>query len=259
MAELLRGWGARAADRQGVRRSRPGYGAARAVGLGLGAVLVSGSAVSMAPSMLVQDATETLEMPAAMASMTSLTVRAPRGDVTVTELGAGGQPQVAVDTWWTLNRPSAALQDHGDGSWTLQAHCEGANLGRCGIGLSVLVPEGTDLTVIGTLGDVAVTSTGAVDVRSTTGNLSVAGAPTVVSATSTFGDVLVDSGVAPRSVTVRSTAGNIDVLLPRSQDYDVLAQTTHGDRSVTLPVRSGAPHTVTARSTFGSLDLAPTG
>lgn len=259
MGDLMRGWRAQAAGRQAVRRSRSGYGAARAVGLGLAAVLAMTSAVSVAPSMLVQDAIETLDVPAGMASMTSVTVHAPLGDVTVAEVGDGSQPQVVVDKGWTLAEPTASLVDHGDGSWTLTTECEGANLGRCHAGVDLLVPEGTDVTVIGSLGDVEVRSSGAVDARSSAGNITVQGSPTVVSARTTFGNVRVGSTRAPEAVTVSSTAGDIDILLPRTEAYDVLAETTHGERSVTLPTRSGAPHTVTARSTFGNVDLAPSG
>lgn len=259
MAEVLGGWKERAAARQAVRRSRSGYAALRAVGLGLGVLLATASAASMAPSMLVQKDSEALSVPPSASAMTSLTIRAPRGDVTVAEAGADGRPQVLVEKRWTLNEPSADLTDNGDGSWTLGTDCTEPNLGSCQAGLDVLVPAGTDVTVIGSLGNVEVSSTGAVDARSAAGDVTVEGSPTAISATTAMGDVRVESGVAPASVTVRSTAGDIDVLLPRSADYDVLAETDHGERSVTLPTRRGAPHTVSARTTFGNLDLAPTG
>lgn len=259
MAEVLSGWKQRAAARQAVRRSGSGYAALRAVGLGLGAVLATVSAASMAPSMLVQQDSEALAVPPSASAMTSLTIRAPRGDVTVAEAGADGRPQVLFDKRWTLNEPSAELTDNGDGSWSLATECTEPNLGSCEAGLDVLVPAGTDVTVIGSLGDVDVRLTGVVDVRSAAGDITVEGSPTEISATTAMGNIHVESGVAPASVTVRSTAGDIDLLLPRSADYDVLAETDHGDRSVTLPTRSGAPHTVSARTTFGNVDLAPTG
>lgn len=260
MAEVLRGWGRRAAARQTVRRSRPGYGALRAVGLGLSAVLITASAASMAPPMLLQEQTQTLDVPSAMASMSSLTIQAPRGDVSVAEVGAGGAPQVSVDKGWTLNEPGVGLVDHGDGSWTLSSECEDSNLGQCWAGVDVLVPVGTDVTIDATFGDVDVETTGVVDAKSTSGNITVEGRPEQVSAATTFGDVEVDTGDhAPETVEVRSTAGNIDVRLPRSQDYSVLAETTHGERNVTLPTRADAPHTVTARTTFGNVSLTPTG
>lgn len=260
MPEAMSGWRAGAATRQAVRRSRSGYAALRVLGLGLGGVLVAGAGLSIAPSMLLQDGTEPLDLPASMASMTSLTVRTPVGDVAVAEVGADGRPQVLVDKEWTLTEPGVSLDDHGDGRWTLTTSCEGSNLGRCTAGVDVLVPEGTDVTVVGTFGDVDVRSTGEVDVRSTAGDVVVEGRPEQVSVSTTVGEVLVDTGDhAPETVTVRSTAGNIDVLLPRSQEYDVLAETNHGTRSVTLPTTSGAPHTVTARTTFGHLEIAPSG
>lgn len=260
MAELLTGWRERAAARQAVRRSRSGYAALRAVGLGLGAVLLAGSAASVAPSMLIQAHTQPLDVPSSMASMTSLTVTSPRGDVAVAEVGEGGRPQVVIDKGWTLNEPGVGLTDHGDGSWTLSSSCEGGNLGHCWAGVDMLVPEGTDVTVVATFGDVDVRSSGTVDARSTSGDITVEGRPESVAVLTTFGQVLVDSAEhAPGSVEVRTTAGDIDVRLPRSQEYAVLAETTHGERTVTLPTRAGAPHTVTARTTFGNLDVVPAG
>ena len=252
--------GALAGERRVVRTSRPGYAALRAVGLALGSVLVVGSAISTTPSMLRQD---TLTQHALPGDLTSLSIKAPRGDVQVSEVGEAGkgiEPQAWVATSWTLAEPEVELVDLGEGSWSLSARCIGNNFGSCSADLEVQVPAGAQVEVVGTFGDVDVRTDGAVDVRTTGGDILVDGRPSSVAATTTFGDVSVTvADEAPSAVSVRTTTGDVQVTVPRSGTYEVLAQTAQGERQVSVPTQDGAPHTVTVQTTLGDVTVAPSG
>lgn len=250
----------RAADvleRRATRGSRPGYAVARAVGGSLAALLIAGSAVSLVPTTLEQQASEVGSLPE---RITGLVVDSPRGDVVVTEIADGSPqtPSVQLATAWTLNEPQLTVEDD-DGRVTLGTRCPGLNFGRCEADLEVSVPAGIPVRVVTNLGDIHVSSTGVVDARADLGDVQVRGRPTSVTASSDLGDVTLDVAAAPDDVAVTASLGDVRVVLPGGEGYAVDATTDLGDRSVQVPSDPAAPHTVTVRSSLGNVEVVPRG
>lgn len=242
-------------ERRAVRGSRPGYAAARAVGGGLGGLLVAGSAFSLVSTTLHQEGGESAELPE---QITRLVVEAPRGDVDVTEIAAGSaaRPQARLSSDWVFTEPTMTVEDDG-GEVTLTARCQGSNLGRCITDLEVQVPAGTPVLVSTQYGDIDVTSTSTVDARTSAGDVQVRGRPTTVRVETSAGEVTVDAAAAPDDVTVTTSLGDVHLTLPVTEDYAVTTRTNLGEQQVTVPVDPAAPHTVDIRSSVGDITVRP--
>ena len=245
----------RRAERAVVRASRPGYAALRVVALSAAGLLLVGSGAAALPGMLQQQADVEMALPA---QLTRLTIESPRGDVRVRE-ARGDRPAVAdLNLGWTLHQPQPQLVDEGDGAWRLTAQCEENNLGRCWVDMDVVVPDGAAVDVQSTFGAVRTDTTGDLDVRTTTGDIRVEGSPGRVQASTTFGDVrLTTRQDAPESVSVQTSAGDIDVEVPGDQSYQVDADSKLGKERVAVQQAAGARHTLTLDSEFGDIDVTP--
>lgn len=243
-----------------VRGSRPGYAVLRAAGAVLAALVVGGSALSLAPEMAHQEQTTVAALDAgqvqALEAGGVVRVEGVRGDVRVREAD-GEEPRVVSDAQWSFTEPTLTVRTDPDGQVVVSAPCSTHVLERCQADLEVVVPVGTDFDIRSTFGDIAVGSTGQVTVQATGGHVTLDGAPVRATVRTTFGDVSVGASQPPELVDVTTTFGSVRVSLPRGQAYAVTAETTQGTREVTVPEDTAAPHTVRVRSTFGDVRVTP--
>lgn len=235
------------------RSARSSYRGLRVVGVVITLLLVLGGATSTAPEMLRQQGTDEMALPS---GMTALTLEAPRGDVEVREVLAGESPRLESRSTWTMSRPEVVTTEGEDGTVRAEAPCSGGNLGVCSVDLVAWVPAGTDVQVSTGFGDVDVTTSGAVVVEGTGGNITVDGSPTEASLSATLGDVDFRSSVAPDRVRIRSTLGAVAVQVP-AEAYAVSTDSSQGSVSIDPDVRrdADAPHTLDIETTLGDIDI----
>jgi hypothetical protein len=236
--------------------------------------LVAGGAVSAAAELVIQskDTTHTFT-----GSFTSLSVNVD-GDVTV-QAGPTGQITVATHQVWSFVRPTISETLHGD-RLTIKATCNGISIGECGNSERLTVPAGVALDVESSDSNVTVDGiSGALNLYSSDGDVSVSNdsgplqlssddgnvqgtdlSSSVVTASSTDGDVNLKFTTPPRSVTATSSDGNVAVGLPRgSVSYQVSASSDDGNRSVNVHTDSTSNHRISVDSNDGDVSVSYSG
>ena len=243
-----------------------------AIGLALVVTLavIAGGAVSAATELVIQtkDTSHTFN-----GSFTSLSVHVD-GAVTV-QAGPTGQITVATHQVWSLVRPAISETLQGD-RLTVNATCSGVVIGQCGSSERLTVPAGVALdvdssdanvTVDGISGDLNLHSgDGDVSVSNDSGRLRLSSdngdvqgsdlSASIVTASSTDGDVDLIFTSAPRSVTGTSSNGNVEVGLPRvPAPYLVSASSDNGIRSVDVHTDSTSDRRISVASDDGDVSV----
>ncbi|ONI68030.1 hypothetical protein BWI15_33795 [Kribbella sp. ALI-6-A] len=220
--------------------------------------------------------------------ISTLRLDSPDSDVTV-QVGDGSETTVQEKRkYWLLKRDTGfsvdgdTLKLDGDCGW----HCRADYV--------VTVPRGTKVTGDNGSGDLSISGTGAIDLKSRSGEVEVSDVAGDVKLDLTSGDVQVDrltgrlevqstsgdieaSGLKGGPVTVRTTSGDLNVDL--AEPNDVTADVTSGDVEVSAPsgayrieteTRSGevdnelgdtstADHTIRATTVSGDVELTARG
>ncbi|MGD9986154.1 DUF4097 family beta strand repeat-containing protein [Pseudonocardia sp.] len=255
------------------RRPHPALVAAAVVVVLVAAVAGVGQLLGSAVhSTTVTDATYTLASP-------RLAVTTNSGDITVV---AGDDDAVHVRTQARHGlAPPDLVARSGPTGLLLDSRCNGFLGDFCQVSYTVAVPRTASLMVTGGVGDVVVRDLdGRVDVDNTAGDVLLTGlggdvtVRTVsgdvvatglrsgsVLAETTTGDVSVAGAVAPRSVTARSTVGDIDLAVPGTRSYRVDLGPGSGPGSgqtrVLVPVDPTATATLSATSDHGDVTVRP--
>ena len=172
--------------------------------------------------------------------------------------GAGSRTQIRRVVSWSLGRPTVSQRRHGD-RLVVRSSCP-ISFGRgCGGTLRLAVPAATEvradvsgasITVGGMSGVLVLTSSAG----------SVRGRGLVspdVTASSSAGSVSLTFAVPPRRVSTESSAGSVQVLVPRgSETYRVDASSSAGSSKVSVRTDPGSSRTIKARSSAGSVRVA---
>ncbi|MGH3318832.1 MAG: DUF4097 family beta strand repeat-containing protein [Streptosporangiaceae bacterium] len=159
---------------------------------------------------------------------------------------------------------------------TLRGHCGGPFQTQCDISVSIAVPEDVAVDLTTSSGDVSATgvagpatlSTSSGDVESrdvggpltmTTSSGDVVGAglhPARVTATTSSGDVKLGFVTRPRHVQGHTSSGDVTVEVPSgSQTYNVTADTHSGDREVRVRTDPASPRSIEARTSSGDVTV----
>jgi hypothetical protein len=126
---------------------------------------------------------------------------------------------------------------------------------RCQVDYRIEVPAGTAVKIDADAGTVVVTDiTGALTVTSAAGTVRGTGLAGATKVDSDAGSVDLTYAEAPPSVDITSDAGRVTVRLPEGR-YAVDAQVSAGHRSVEVPTDPTSPHTITVRSSAGSVEI----
>ena len=176
-------------------------------------------------------------------------------------LAAGEQASVQQELRWTGDaRPRVEHRLDG-GTLRITVRCPDDGDEDCQAGLVVTVPAQASARAEVAAGGIEVAGlTGEQDLRSSAGSVTGTGlGPGAVSANSSAGGVDLTFTAAAPEVTAESSAGSVDVRVPAGPVYDVTAETTAGSARIEVPDQPGADHRVTARSSAGSVSVAPAG
>ena len=235
--------------------SSPGIVAMRVVGGLVAATLVLGATGGVVAGFFRQSRTQTHEY---AQPVTSVTVAATTGSITVRPGAAGAPVRVTSELSWSFGA-ATSVESVSGGRLDVRAECSNSVVGLCTVGYDITVPPGVTLalgTHTGTIeasgltGDVrATTHTGSVE-------LSDLRSQHVEASTST-GSVQVTFATAPQSVTADTSTGSVEVALPGGVTYDVSADTSTGSTDVTVPVDPASGRRVRAHTSTGSVEVHP--
>jgi hypothetical protein len=178
--------------------------------------------------------------------ISTVRLESPDSDVTV-QVGDVSETTVQEKRkYWLLKRDTGFSVD--DGTLKLDGNCGW----HCRADYVVTVPRGTKVTGDNGSGDLKLSGTGAVDLKSRSGDIEVSDVAGDVKLDLTSGDVQVDR-LAGR-LDVRSTSGDIEAR--ELKGGAVTVRTTSGDLNIDL----AEPNDVTADVTSGDIEVsAPSG
>jgi hypothetical protein len=170
--------------------------------------------------------------------------------------GPDGAVNVKQRLQWDGAKPQVTVAVDGD-TLRVTARCPPED-NRCEVNFTITLPAATAVD--------ATTGAGAVRAAQLSGDqrlVTSAGGVTAadmraktVDARTTAGIVELSFAQAPQSVTAESTAGSVEVTVPRDGTrYRVEAGTTAGQRTVDVATDSTSQHVISAQSTAGSVTV----
>jgi hypothetical protein len=210
----------------------------------------------------------------APAAAKSLTVTSSGGQLLIK--GSANAPATVTGTGdYSLVRPEVTKRSDAGGG-TLDYHC-GFPVGDCGLNATIAAPAalpvtartgGGDVDVIDTAGPLSLsTGGGDIDASNPSGPLSLStdggnillahtGSATVT-ATSGGGDIEIYFSSVPADVRVRTSGGNITLVLPRgTTQYNVTAHTDGGTVSDGIPQNSSSRNVITTATGGGDITIS---
>lgn len=181
----------------------------RAVGGSLALLLVLTVGAAAVAQMVRQTEEFTYALPE---DVSLLELRNDVGAITVRAVAEGEEPQVLARAQSSFRDPRIT----GEGT-AYRGRCPAPTwVDTCEVEWEVRVPEGTEVTVRSAVGQINLTGlAGRVTARNSVGDIVLSdSASTHLQLDASVGDVLVDSAVAPESVTAGSSVGDVRVLVP---------------------------------------------
>lgn len=264
-----------------VRGSRSGYAVLRGVGALVAALMITGSSLSLVPSMARQEARTVQVLEGAsldtLQETGTVLVEGGRGDVVIREVRAGETPTVTLNSRWSFREPQLEVGEGAGDQLLVSAACPTGNWGTCAADVELSVPAGTAVDVQASLGDVDIVSTGDVTVVSSLGDVTVAGdpgqvqletslgdirvsgTPGTVVAEASLGSIRVQAQEPPALVSATNSLGDVHLEVPGGVSYAVDTETSGGDEDVRVSRDPAAPHTLRARTGLGTIRITPTG
>jgi hypothetical protein len=197
------------------------------------------------------------------------------GDVEVDVVGQGEKPELHKELTSSLRSPDETIKQEGD-TLHVTTRC-GDGVGKCASDYRLTVPADTLIKVKTSMGDVSVkgvrasaearTEMGDVRLEHVTGERLVAVSKTgditvkdakfdIAEATTKLGDVGIEDIGAFKKLTAASKTGDVEVNLPENAGpFDVNADTSIGDRKVTVDQDSSSGTSVDARTKIGDVTV----
>lgn len=171
------------------------------------------------------------------------------GDVTIR--GADGVRQVTVERTIRYVGGKPSLQSVRVDNGTLRL--DGCAAPRCDVDYVVTVPTGTVIEGRMTAGEITLSRLGKVDVETTSGDIRADGISGDVRIQTQNGTVNV-ALAKPGNVQTKATNGDVSVSVPAGR-YRVTAETTRGDRNVSVNSDPAGTHQLDVRTTNGDVTV----
>ena len=169
----------------------------------------------------------------------------------------GSSTQLERVIAWSLKRPTISQRREGD-RLVVRSSCP-AQIGRgCSGTVRLLVPPDTEVRASSSAGSVRVVGlAGTVQLDSSAGSVEAIDLFSAnLSASSSAGSVSLSFAAAPTLVSATSSAGTVEVLVPRGNEtYRVDAGSSAGSSDVSVRTDPGSPRVLRARSSAGSVRI----
>jgi hypothetical protein len=205
------------------------------------------------------------------AGLSGITVVTTSGNITV---AGDGSATAAITAIPRYQATAPSLTSHvARGRLTITATCKGTD--NCQVSLVLHVPPRLLITAVSSQGDiqlsglsagvVASTDQGAINLsgiagpitaETSQGTITGAGlAATRASLSSEQGDIKAVFRIPPLLVNASTQEGSVDITLPSTATYHVIAQTQLGTASVSVPQSASSPRVIRAASQLGSVTV----
>lgn len=228
------------------------YGVVRAAGVGLTALVVGVGLLASAPEMVRHVEEVDVTWPE---GTTAIEVVGGAGDVVVREDGDVA-PSISLRKSWSFREPAVDRTTSPEGVTRVALSCPAGPMMRCHGDFSVVVPTGMDVTVRSSTGDVELAGvTGDVRVTSNVGDLRLDGAPPTADLRSSVGTVTAVLTKPPSLLRVESNVGDINLTLPRDEAYAVRSQSDISEVRTTVTEDSRSDYVVDVRTNVGTIRI----
>jgi Toastrack DUF4097 len=207
--------------------------------------------------------------------LTSISVDMDTGDVSLTP-GEPGVVDVERRTFWSFEKP--VVEEKWDGqNLRVTVYCQGvAWIGRgCGVNYRLAIPTDIAVDVHTSTGDVTATNidgelhltsstgdihvtggSGGLQLRTSTGDVSATDVESEsVDASASTGDVRLEFTSAPRTVSAHTSTGDVRVVVPDGEAYHVEADTSTGDTDVSVRRDDDSDRSIIAKTSTGDVDV----
>lgn len=192
------------------------------------------------------------------AGLTSVELVNDVGSVLVVPVAAGERPRAVVTATGGFREPGVDVVGSGE-SVTLAGSCPSSVWFRpCDVQWQLHLPADAAVSVRTSVGDVTVAGVGTtVHAETSVGVVTVDDVSAqTVTALSSVGDVVVDVDVPPSDLTATTSTGNVVVTVPDGgTTYRVRSGTSIGTVTNSLPVDAASPHRLEALTSIGDVTL----
>lgn len=222
----------------------------------ISALLVVGGSVALVAGGLASRERRLVSYPVAGA-LQRLAFDLGAGDITIVGGGQRDAVEVRRTEHYAFGRVPRTTRTVRAGSFKVVSRCPTSLIARCSVSYRVLVPDNVALEIRTTSGNVTLRGyRGTAKVASTSGSIEIAGyCGNAVDARAGSGSVTYDAICAPPQTTLRTGSGDVSATLPTGR-YDIDAESASGEARVRGVVADDeAPYSVQALSTSGDVSV----
>ncbi len=167
-------------------------------------------------------------------------------------------------------------ESYRDGELELRSDCGPISFGHCDAKYVVVVPRGLEVRIEAGSGDLRADGlTGTIELKTSSGDIDVSGTSGAVvleassgdikaeglradnaSAHASSGDIELGFAMAPSTVTVETSSGDVDITLPEgSGAYNVETEASSGDEDVKVSTDTASARTIHAKASSGDVSV----
>jgi hypothetical protein len=225
----------------------------------ISALLVVGSLVLLVTGGLASRESRLVSYPVTGA-LQSLAFDLGAGDITIVGGGKRDEVEVRRTEHYAFGRVPRTTKATAAGVFKVTSRCPTSMLARCSVSYRVVVPDNVALDIRTTSGTVTLRGyRGTAKVASTSGAIRIGGyCGNALDARSGSGAIALDAICAPPQTTLRTGSGNLTASLLAGR-YDIDAESSSGDERVRGVIDDDdSPYTVQALSTSGDVSVVGT-
>jgi DUF4097 and DUF4098 domain-containing protein YvlB len=220
---------------------------------------------------------QTVETTTFDAPVHQIQVSTDTGDITIRAAGLGESTRV-TSTGRSAFRKAEQSAVVTDGVLLVRGYCEGHVVfpDSCSMDFEIVVPPGSTVQAESSTGDLRITgpaaavmastntgdvrvirATEAIKMRSITGDVTGSQLTShIISAETKTGDVALTFTAPPNQVLAVTGTGDVEVGMPNDgTTYRVSADTSTGDRKITVPMSSTSRQSIEARTSTGDVEV----
>jgi hypothetical protein len=222
----------------------------------ISAVLVVGGALALA----IASFASTKELRPAFTvegPVEALTFDVADGDVVIVGGGRRDSVEVQREERYAFGHRPRVEKQPAPGAFGLRSRCPVSVPGPCSVAYRVVVPDNVALEIRTTTGNVSLRGyRGSARVTSAAGAIDISGyCGNSLDARASTGAIAVQAECAPPRMTLRTTSGDIRTVMPAGR-YDLDAETSSGEETVRgVIARPDAPYAVQLLSASGDLSV----
>lgn len=240
--------------------SRPGLVLLRVIGPIVVAGMIAFGVLAVITTFFRQSVQHTATL---RGDVRQLVVRTDVGDIRLHPSSNAGTGKVSSTETWSFDRPkvSTSLEN---GVLTVTGRCSNRPIstGYCSVDLDITAPASAAVTVRSSTGDVSLNGlSGTIRATTSTGDITLQTTrSTNLTTTTSTGDVSIVLVTAPQQITARTSVGDITVVVPADGTaYRVDAATSTGTRTLRVPTDAAAARLLDLTTSTGDITLRTSG